>query len=741
MAWCRTIRIFPGQVLPGNAKPVSIPGNPMPTDHSPKNQPRRLFRFRRSLRPAWRLRRWLAPMAVIAAGLAAGAALKRGFGPTDGAGSSGDTLPGLGPRSDDGSGADSPFSLEKFHSAQGLEMHRMLAQVLPGADADLVRSLADDLENREAPQADSPVWKALMARWVRLHAPEALDWARAADGRAAAKSADEVPSAAELEMRRWSSDGFGLLALRAWTAADATAAIGIMRRENLRENRAVLGVLADLDPARALLLAGDLEKAGHSVQILEFVSNCDMLLPKWAARDPLAALAWVMSAATSGPGISKSQKPEDVREEMLRAVAQGWAEKDALGCAAWIATLEPPLRSLMLDGVRAAIGTNPAGVAEILSVQPMVGEGLSAGLELAGKWAETDPHKALDWARSRFPEGDQRALALSRIAASVMGTDLRAAVAIMDEAGWQADQEPTPGDVVTVIPGTDGGPDQINDWSRGERSGAGFTIRQLLSRLSVEDPALAVRCFEKVDPELQPRLLGDLVPGWYQQQPEAALNWLASLPATRVSGAAMEGLIGDLNGLTPESMRDLALRLPAGPLSEALAAKSMEETVVTDPQSALDNLPFTDPASRRAAVGEIVRQWAETEPRQALDRLLAEPGPPVAAFSGVVEKWTNRDPETASSWAAALPPGEARDAAIGGMISALTNSSRNPDMPAALLWSLELSDSGNRLETLRSLMMDEPTTDAEAQEIHKILQQTPALSDSERQSLLRLLKP
>lgn len=716
----------------------------MPTAHSPKKQLRLLIPFSRWLRLSEKPQRWLAPMAVIAAGLAAGMGLKRGFGSAGGAGtdwpeksgkspdtdSTGAVIPGVGPGTVEGGGTDSPFSLQKFHSVQGLEMHRMLAQVLPGADAALVQSLAEDLENREPPQANSPVWKAVMARWVRLNASDALAWAREADSRTG-----------EIERRGWAAVGFDLHVFRAWTEADPTAAIAAMRPHAFDECRAVLGTLAEFDPARALQLSEDLAMAGYPTQMVRVVSDRSHLLPKWAARDPLAALAWAMSAPASRPGFTESRKPEELREEMLCSVAEGWAEKDAAGCAAWIATLDPPLRSRMLEGVRAAIGTNPSGVAEILSAQPMDGGGLSAGLELAGSWAETDPQKALAWARSRFPEGDQRVLALSRIADSVMKTDLRAAVALMDEAGWKAARELMPVDVVTVTPGADGGPDQIEDRYSGERMPADATIRQLLRRLSVEDPELAVRCFEKVDPQLQPGLLSGLVTGWYQQQPEAALNWLASLPAPQASATALDGLISDFNDLTPESMRDLALRLPAGPLSEALAAKSMADTVVTDPQSALDNLPFTDPAARRAAVGEIVKQWAETEPRQALDRLLAEPGPPAATFSDVVEKWTNRDPQNACSWAAALPPGEARDAAIGGMISSLTNSSRNPDMSAAFLWSLELSDPDDRLETLRSLMMDEPTTDAEAEEIHKILQQTPVLSDLERQSLLRQLKP
>lgn len=68
--------------------------------------------------------------------------------------------------------------MEAFRRSRGLEMHRMVARVLPGADAALVRALAEAVAGREdgLTSRHEPVWAALMARWAGLEPAAALAW-------------------------------------------------------------------------------------------------------------------------------------------------------------------------------------------------------------------------------------------------------------------------------------------------------------------------------------------------------------------------------------------------------------------------------------------------------------------------------------------------------------------------------------------------------------------------------------
>lgn len=627
-------------------------------------------------------------------------------------------LPGKEGAVKQGAASGEPFSIHRFHAAQGLEMHRMLAQVLPEADAALVRALAEDLEKRELPEEEGlPVWKALLSRWAELDGAEAMAWAREADAKSASGKNREDSSS----LLCW-------IALRAWVRADPKAAESVAG-DNLSAIWCFLDELTNSEPKLAMSCFQKWMKTKGALLGKEGITLATLgrgLIQKWAEREPQAALTLVLT-----------ESPDD--EGHWKSLAQGWAAKDAEGCGKWLTTLGGEQRQWALEGLKSAAGENPAGVSKILKDLPLDRLTGEIGLQVAGALAEKSPKDAEEWVRKQFPEGAQRDYALAKVGESLMKKDLPAAVAIMDGLGWKdwTAQERAAGRRMQL--GADGKPEVIESSVEWDIWTPAKLMSWLVSRLAREDPALGVRCLEKTDPAVKADLLKEFAPAWFQQDPEAAVQWLATLPASQVNAEAMGGVLAEFKDFPPEAMRDWALRLPEGPLREALARESVSGTVISDPRKALEQLPFNDPASRRAATEEIVKQWAETEPRQALDHLLATPGVEPGNFSTLVENWTDHDPAGASAWAAALPTGPDRDGAVRGLIASLTNSEGNPDIPAALIWALELSDSAQRLETAKDLLPELPGTASAQEEVREALARPGAFTEEERETLLKLL--
>lgn len=678
------------------------------------------------------------------------------------------------------------FSLELFQNTQGLEMHRLLARVLKGADAILVQALAEDLVKREPPLEKSPVWRGVMARWVRLDAPAALAWARAADAPAALawtrveqmragedkrsedpNGAREEQKGAELRVRidkpdpfvpeppenphppsRRSANGFkidnpdrdflGIIALREWAKADLEPALLAARDGSIPEKRALLETLMDSHPERAFPLAAAWGGAAGEFRISAEGSNTSQFLEKWAARDPVAALAYAMSAFPSG---LSSEKAAWELAQIQESVARSWAVHDPAGCAAWISTLSETQRSAVFKGLETVGWSDPEAVAKVLGSLPGGPDVYSASADLAEKWGQKAPGKAWDWLRSRFPEGPDRLDAITALARSTSDTDPRTAAAMLDEAGWGKPPETDFSPPVYVTPGEDGGL---------EKTTFGFSCINgpadigdlVLARLAAVDPAAAITHYQKLAVGRKKEVLADMAQSWTGREPEAALRWLAARPEAELNDYSTNYIVSQLTGMTPAAMREFALGLPPGPVRKALAARSVSsDPVATDPAGAIADLPFADAAARNAATQAILERWGETDPAAALIRLSVLPDADPSLHISLTAGWADRDPAAASAWVAALAPGENRDAAIAGLARSLNNGQNESDPSAALLWSLEIGDPAQRREESRGILEKWSGNQAQTAEAVQALTTSNALPAKDRQALLDLLQP
>ena len=426
-----------------------------------------------------------------------------------------------------------PFSMERFQASHGLEMHRMLAQVLPGADAVLVAAIAHELSRREPKPLPDVVWQAVFVRWMRLEGPAAMAWARI--------------------------HALHAHAMEAWAQADPGAAEVGADFGNKAERVALLQVLSAANPKRAIALYWDLSARGVIAEDKNGTGLVLELRGIWAEHDPAAALA-EMQAHAAGKASS------------ITRLSQGWAGQDPAACVAWILHLPLAQRNSALSGLREAAGKNPDKIAAALTGLSMDGPARAACMAVAKSWAEKAPAAALAWVRTRFPEGPQRADALMAVAGVLMEKDLQAAVAIMNETGWKDYPGQHAHSSRRILPGKDGKPDEDStEEDTGDYDRPSNIIDSLLDRLTEVNPQEAVRAWEKSPAALQSDLAGTITLSWFRQDPGAAMAWLAALPEGKVMASYLATLVQHLDNVEPAARKEWALRLPPGPLQQAFA--------------------------------------------------------------------------------------------------------------------------------------------------------------------------
>ncbi len=616
------------------------------------------------------------------------------------------------------SAAAVPFSMEVFRAASGITLHRMLAQVLPGADDSLVRALAEQLVARPEFPPDA-VWKAVLRRWVELDPPGALAWAMAV-------VEDHREKLVEFTAWRWAEADVEAALATAMAAGDDEAL------------QAVHLFITAADPARALDLFDIRKKSGNAGPWLdsEFYS---IVFRNWGGKDPHKAAAYLMAKFREDPVSTSGQH--------WKCLATGWAQKDPEGCRVWLAGLKEPLLKCAIDGLLQAVETNPAGVAKVLGVVPLNAKTRDTFLNVAGEWAAKDAPAAMAWVKERFPEGAPRTHALGKAAEGLMKSDLRAAVAIIDEIGWDAAASSPINAGRVVVPEAAGLEEKvIHSKAEGDMA-IDDPFRPLpssevvIARLGKDDPALALGCVEKAPPSARMALWSRFVPEWFQREPEAVTRWLETLPPEKMAASDLSALLGKFPHFESDAARAWAERLPAGPLQQALAGLAFRRVDVEDPAKAVESIPFTDPASRQAALEEIVLGWSTAAPQAALDRLVGETTASPGICQEVVGEWALHDPAAASTWVAAQPPGPNRDGAIRGLTSKLMDENAQPDFPAALVWSLSITEPGARLETARSVMEKWQGNAPEAAEMRATLESTTALPEPDRQTFLQRVTP
>ena len=177
---------------------------------------------------------------------------------------------------------------------------------------------------------------------------------------------------------------------------------------------------------------------------------------------------------------------------------------------------------------------------------------------------------------------------------------------------------------------------------------------------------------------------------WATNDPAAALAAAHSLPQSDdarliIAGAAMES--------APEVAIAAMRGYPDQPRASPILLKAAREAAYQDPALALEALASAT-GTGAVEVSAVLAIGGRVDP-QATATALAKFDLPVSDYVAVesfTRGWATANPEAASQWVTALPPGGLRD---GGAAGLATNVGAE-DTVGGYLWALEIRESGLR---------------------------------------------
>ena len=240
---------------------------------------------------------------------------------------------------------------------------------------------------------------------------------------------------------------------------------------------AVLGGLAQEDPERALDLALAMRSTQEQMQALQSIamngamrsgsrieSIADRLLTAatpdiregmlqrltmmWSSRDPEGALDWMLANSENIPPGSFMQVaqrfgqmnpaaaaaytgriPNAARSAWISSVAQGYAQMDPQGAVSWIAQFqgEPGYASAVAAIAQQSAQYDAPAAARLLgTIDASAPESLSAAVNVAAQWAQTDPRTAAEWVLD-LPTTEARSGAIDGVMRQWTGIDTHGA--------------------------------------------------------------------------------------------------------------------------------------------------------------------------------------------------------------------------------------------------------------------------------------------------------------------------
>ena len=228
-----------------------------------------------------------------------------------------------------------------------------------------------------------------------------------------------------------------------------------------------------------------------------------------------------------------------------------------------------------------------------------------------------------------------------------------------------------------------------------------FLAAMVLPTIANDNPAKAAELIQQLPAgQGQQMAITQIARQWMEQDPEAALDWIAT-QSEQTQVMAMRQAGNQLAYQNPDKAIELMERLPASVRSSWVptiaAAKAqnnpqeaaewiqefrgernypqmLQQVSATwaqqDPQAALE-FALSQPAEQgNIAVQTTVTSWAVQDPQSAANWISANSQQPLAnSARNVATTWARQNPQAAQQWAQSLRSPETRDNAISGVIS------------------------------------------------------------------------
>jgi RNA polymerase sigma factor (sigma-70 family) len=451
--------------------------------------------------------------------------------------------------------------------------------------------------------------------WAKIDPPTALAAAETVgncwnDDTQWMTEAEKVLAAFETVGNDWNHDwGAALGVLQTWAEQDANAALAYVQQSVPPQYRAnALGRV--LPPMAKSNLPAALAQLAEIPAGLVHDHALNEIIGAAAQSEP-------MSAARYAATLPASKK----RRDLLLNIAQKWAEKDITAACQWVETLPEDTRARGYQSIISVMARRqPAQAAALLDnlvkIEPALGE--SCALEIAYKWANSDPAAAMDWTM-KFPTELNRKPIIETVLKQWTSQDTRAAADFVASLPDSQEQH----DWLKGI---------VSEWSDQNMSSAMSWVEQLAEGplyeaavngicdgLAKSDPRqAAIMAANLPAGDLQSQAVKAVVSHWARSDINAAADWVASFPEGKTRGEAAQGIIR--RWAQPWDGGDAALadqwlsKLSPGP-SKDEAARAFVQFALGAPDLAAHWInAFTNEAERNQQIQSIAHHWMTLDP-------------------------------------------------------------------------------------------------------------------------------
>lgn len=586
-------------------------------------------------------------------------------------------------------------------------------RILQRVMASSPQELGDMVRGMSGKWLGDPGWadakQAALQRWVEVAPDEAMAWARTAT-----RQGVDIHEAAGV---------YGMLAMIDPSRALARARglePGMFQQQAMQ---AVLGTMAQSDPNQAMKLS-----EGLPAQVRNGVLHA--VFDAWAGRDPRAAAAGIMEL-----------KDPMARWGGMHSVMRHFSEQDPDGALQWAKSLpEAGMRQQVLNQLFQQLGQRDPDKALVLAESLPKHQQLQVQKEFVGAWIRRDPEAAEAWILSRSNTIEQQQLVMATVGPLSWMDPARASTLVTKLAPGSARDNALR--------------DLIGMWNWSDSTAAQSFAQTLpeADQLKLRGPlaeGLAWRDPEKAIAYLKDNPLDDPAHHTYSNlaralaertTPAKALEWAMSLEDEASRQRALPEVFSRMAAQEPAEAAKAVLGLPEGASREESLSRVGGAWAENDFEDALSWARGLNGKDRESALGAVLTQGAPHQPGLAatqyaemLGGLPASEKPAdsfvnaaatiagayfaedqtkaaswvsglpqedarAAAARTLAEQWSQYDAPSASEWIGSLPDGKPRDQAVGALVNRIAAS--DPSM--AFEWAATVDDSSLRSSSLEA---------------------------------------
>jgi len=420
--------------------------------------------------------------------------------------------------------------------------------------------------------------------------------------------------------------------------------------------------------------------------------------------------------------------PESAAKSLLiQGVALRATELEGDRALEWIGSLPLDPRAAQTVGLALldALGPSAENVEAVLAALPSL-EARRFRVEALALWAETAPERAFQEALA-LGDWSMRTNAVARVASVWAERDLGSALVEADllpddnfgrafrSAVVHTLSETNPAAMVAYVNGAAGRqlelarvvaeqiglmePEEALRWAEQLHGNVGQTARNTALRNWAQTSPLAAFAYAQAMPLGDERLnlINEVARGYGRQDPDGALAWARSLPATPVD--VLGGVIAGIAEVDGRRALDLAFgAMPTGTSSSevnrgrismliAIANNVVMSHEIPVPEIMSRVLSMSNPIERMNASNFVMQRWLSDNPDQAFEWIATAQDIPPDDAARLVTAFARNDPLRAATYTARVAP-ELRDM----WIASVAQSYARLDAPAALTWLRQYRD-------------------------------------------------